>query len=80
MKKFSVKVCINLHKGGHFNYSKKMCLNILKEIGMIDCRTMDNRINPNQKLMAKQSESFSNPKYLENLLKNLLLLDLPYLL
>lgn len=45
-----------------------MGLNILKEIGMIDCRTMDNRINSNQKPM--QIEPFSNPKYLENVLKN----------
>jgi len=42
-------------KKNHEIVRKYMILHILKEIGIIGCRPIDSPVDPNQKLMAKQS-------------------------
>nr|KYP63794.1 hypothetical protein KK1_018377 [Cajanus cajan] len=59
---------LNRHLLSHFHtesivISQRMCaLDILEEIGLADCRHIDRPMDPNQKLMAEQGESFSDPK------------------
>ena len=41
---------------------RKYALYILKQTGMMESRPMDSPMDPNQKLMTNQCESFSNGK------------------
>ena len=40
---------------------KKYALDILEEIGMVNCKPIDTPMNPNVKLLLGQGESYSDP-------------------
>ena len=55
---------------------RKYALDILKEIGMQNCRPVDNPMDPNLKLMANQSDIYPDPERYRRLVGKLIYLTI----
>ena len=74
--KYFLGIEVAQSKEGIVISQRKYVLDILKETGMVDCKPIDSPMDPNLKLVADQSEPYSDPERYRRLVGKLIYLTI----